>query len=122
MVLAVDFVQGILPVLVFLVGLGSLIIAMPSFLRDREKKKASDQDRDALYGEAIAHVMGRPANPARGQAEVVGLIRTVPQIQKQVEHLAEEVGEGEPDQPLVKLIADIRRDVAKLAREVRDET
>jgi len=121
-VLAVDFVQGILPVLVFLVGLGSLIIAMPSFLRDREKKKASDQDRDALYGEAIAHVMGRPANPARGQAEVVGLIRTVPQIQKQVEHLAEEVGEGEPDQPLVKLIADIRRDVAKLAREVRDET
>jgi len=120
-VLAVDFVQGILPILVFLVGLGSLMIAVPSFYRDRQNKKASDEDRDVLYGEAIAHVMGRAANPARGQPEVVGLIQTVPEIQKQVEHLADEIGAGDPDAPLVALIADIRRDVAKLAREVREQ-
>lgn len=121
MLLAVDFVAEILPILVFLLGLISLVLTLPSFFRDRDKKKSTDQDREALYGEAIAHVMGRPANPARGQDEVVGLIRTVPQIQKQVQHLADEIGEGDPDAPLVKLIGDIQRDVAKLVREVREE-
>jgi len=119
-VLAVDFVTAILPILVFLVGLGSLIIAMPSFFRDRASKEQVQEDRNALFGEAVAHVMGRPANPNRGQGEIVGLIQVVPELQKKVERLSDEIGEGDPDAPLVKLISDISRDVARLAREVKE--
>lgn len=118
MLLAVDFVTEILPILVFMLGVISLLIALPSFFRDREKHKQTDEDKDALYSLAVAYVMGREAHPERGEDEIIGLRKIVPELQRRVDAMTSEIGDRAElhDTNIVELIQEIQRDVNRLAK------
>jgi hypothetical protein len=86
----------LLPVLVFLVGLGSLALGVRSWFLDRMRKDHAQEDHAVLTEEAVARVMGRAANPARGQAEVIGLVVVVPELQKKIDQIQQDLSQQEP--------------------------
>lgn len=84
------WVYVLLPSLTFLVAALGLVVAVIPLLRRRFQDRSGLQRRLELTQDVV---LGRREDLSRGRAEVVGLVRKVPELERRIESVEDQISD-----------------------------